>query len=677
MPQNFKAMNRFAIFFIVFFFVKGGFAQLNVEFSSTLNMNCLGAPCSYEGPSILINELMISPVANDGSISGPGQGLGRGEWIELYNPNLCEPVDISCYYLGNYTNIGSSNGQGGVRLPDNLIVPPGGFVMVRGINVAPVPANLLVANGGNVLEVVVPADVWDDGACSTSERVWFPNVGGWFAFYDVDGVCQDAVSWGLQSGIEFAPCSASSAACPNTVPLPSYNDIPDDRKNYASTSNASNHVGNSIRRLPDGGPWSGNGAPTYATCNALPCATVGESTCTGTATINVTGGTAPYTYLWNDSQLQMTQTAITLCQGTYEVTVTDANGLTGVFEVAIENFVPTVTLDVTNAYCVYDDAVNLVNFSPAAYPNEFGEITGNGINGFVFNPEIAGVGTHTITYTFIDSMGCENSAENQIIVHPIPDLTLNIANEYCDYDPVVILSNFSPSATGPGTGTFSGSGISGFSFNPGTAGQGTHTITYNYTSQFGCENTITDEIVVHAAPIVNFSGTPTVGFEPLVVEFTNNSTGASLYNWNYGDGSTALGNFTESQHTFLNFGTYTVTVYAEENGCTDQMSMTIQVNINPITYEIPNVFSPNGDDANPFFVLIDPIGFKRIDAFEVLILNRWGQLIRTFVDYDFAWDGTDESGNPVTEGVYFYKLYILSSQGETFENHGFVHLVRE
>lgn len=48
----------------------------------------------------------------------------------------------------------------------------------------------------------------------------------------------------------------------------------------------------------------------------------------GTATANVTGGTLPYSYLWDDSLAQTTQTATGLTAGTYNVTVTDANGCT-------------------------------------------------------------------------------------------------------------------------------------------------------------------------------------------------------------------------------------------------------------------------------------------------------------------------------------------------------------
>ncbi|MFK7981892.1 MAG: PKD domain-containing protein, partial [Saprospiraceae bacterium] len=46
----------------------------------------------------------------------------------------------------------------------------------------------------------------------------------------------------------------------------------------------------------------------------------------GIATVTVNGGTAPYTYAWNDNNNQTTQTATNLAGGTYQIVVTDANG---------------------------------------------------------------------------------------------------------------------------------------------------------------------------------------------------------------------------------------------------------------------------------------------------------------------------------------------------------------
>jgi hypothetical protein len=46
----------------------------------------------------------------------------------------------------------------------------------------------------------------------------------------------------------------------------------------------------------------------------------------GSATVSVSGGKSPYTYLWNDTKKQTTRTAFDLKAGDYSVTITDAKG---------------------------------------------------------------------------------------------------------------------------------------------------------------------------------------------------------------------------------------------------------------------------------------------------------------------------------------------------------------
>lgn len=207
---------------------------------------------------------------------------------------------------------------------------------------------------------------------------------------------------------------------------------------------------------------------------------------------------------------------------------------------------------------------------------------------------------------------------------------------------------------------------------------GTYQVTLTANNAGGCSNTQTNAINVYDAPIVSFTANPLEGFEPLNVDFVNTSSGAATYTWNFGDGNVTFNNSAELFHTFQNYGVYTVVLSASENGCSDSATITIVVIINEITYQIPNVFTPNpGDDINADFQLIEPLGFNRIEEFEINILNRWGQVIRTYINYDFSWNGTDESGNDVPEGVYFYKMYLRSVQDDIFENHGYVHLIRE
>src|SRR5690606_24425034 len=69
----------------------------------------------------------------------------------------------------------------------------------------------------------------------------------------------------------------------------------------------------------------------------------------GEATVTVTGGTAPYTYLWNDATAQTTATAAGLAAGTYTVTVSDANNCTTITNVTItEPLVLEASITLTN-----------------------------------------------------------------------------------------------------------------------------------------------------------------------------------------------------------------------------------------------------------------------------------------------------------------------------------------
>lgn len=67
----------------------------------------------------------------------------------------------------------------------------------------------------------------------------------------------------------------------------------------------------------------GNIAPPTATTSTDSVSCFGLAD--GAATVTVTGGTAPFTYSWDDPSTQSTETAINLPAGTYEVTVTDSN----------------------------------------------------------------------------------------------------------------------------------------------------------------------------------------------------------------------------------------------------------------------------------------------------------------------------------------------------------------
>ncbi len=80
-----------------------------------------------------------------------------------------------------------------------------------------------------------------------------------------------------------------------------------------------------------------------------------------------------------------------------------------------------------------------------------------------------------------------------------------------------------------------------------------------------------------------------------------------------------------------------------------------------IIFNPPNAFSPDNDGTNDVWVL--PL-FMDILENKVIIFNRWGDIIRSFDNYnniDVVWDGTNKNGEEVAAGTYFYVIEFLKS----------------
>jgi len=307
----------------------------SVRVESTMNEECNFDSCKYDGPSILINEVMIAPAEYDGAIYGyqcDPYELKGGEWIELYNPDKCNPVDISGYFLGNstidapYCRFWVRDIGGGFLIPEGTIIPPMGFCVLRGEKAAKVDSVRLIENGGNTF-VINLMDHFDRFCLDNiGNRFWLPNAGGWFGFYDRDGVPQDAIYWGPEDADICADCTPCTPQIPGYYSgnLVSLNDFPDNRKTRISDENVSPWIGSSPKRQPDGGNWTFNDftPPTLGYCNG-DCNTRADSDCNGTVMVQVHGGTGSFSYQWDDPKRQTTETATGLCEGIYYCTITD------------------------------------------------------------------------------------------------------------------------------------------------------------------------------------------------------------------------------------------------------------------------------------------------------------------------------------------------------------------
>lgn len=86
---------------------------------------------------------------------------------------------------------------------------------------------------------------------------------------------------------------------------------------------------------------------------------------------------------------------------------------------------------------------------------------------------------------------------------------------------------------------------------------------------------------------------------------------------------------------------------------------------------VPNVFTPNGDGSNEFFILPT----NGISSYEFRIYSRYGVLLYKSVSKSPGWDGTNSSGVFMQEGVYYYTLESLDPDRPLSQS-GFIHLFK-
>ena len=352
----------------------------------------------------------------------------------------------------------------------------------------------------------------------------------------------------------------------------------------------------------------------------------------GSASIQTAGGTSPITYLWSTGET--TQSISNIMSSTCWVIATDSCGNT----------------DSVGFNLIPYDLVTFANYNDSNHLSQV--IVDSLSSGTSFNYEWFFI----YDSTNIVSTGAEvyNLCEGTYVVR-----TSDITNGCFSLDTLIVdwyllsdivnleITTILPDSNlwGFGPYTYLWGPTSGFATPKANICPGDHWV--EVTDRDGCKIdtffTI-DEISVNLDPANELIE---CDLENLDIELSVSASGGTdPYTYLWANGSTD-----STINLGLNPGKLSITIM-DNNACT----LDTVFKIAAMTSEcIPNVFTPNNDEVNDIWNLEQAFLYSNT---EITIWGRFGNKVYESIGYNDPWDGKNESGNDVPDGVYFYHIEL-------------------
>lgn len=185
----------------------------------------------------------------------------------------------------------------------------------------------------------------------------------------------------------------------------------------------------------------------------------------------------------------------------YNYTYTDGNGCSNSYADSLEiKWATPCTLAPIAPLCYQDDSV-LLKGTPTT-----GSFSGKGVTGSFFNPTQAGVGEHTIVYSFTNLLKCTTTDTQQVKVIANGSVQWSQAIQACINGDSIKLNPGTPTG-----GYFKGNGVaSSAHFKPDMAGVGNHVLSYITIDSNGCHNKAYNSVVVNDTTTITFSTPPAI-----------------------------------------------------------------------------------------------------------------------------------------------------------------------
>lgn len=404
-----------------------------------------------------------------------------------------------------------------------------------------------------------------------------------------------------------------------------------------------------------------------------------NSYCDGSIFVLPNGGSGVQTISWNGPQQGLNPTG--LCDGVYTLTLIDALGCDVTTTVTlidpplltINTITGQDTICINSVVNLYDVSSITPNLNYVWLVNSGTISSGQGSTQINIDATGSPSGFYNgmISVYGVDGNGCTSQVQNY---------NINIYNEtpiitpvgpFCSYD------EFLPLQSTPINGVFSGNGVIGNDFYPSNA-VGTNTITYVYT-QSGCVFSTTTDIIVYPQPILD-SITPYNPFYELCEGDSTNTLFSAIADLPGYNVWTLLGVDYQTDlfnTTWDSEGMFIISVVHYSNGCVSNQQETVIVveNCPEELIYIPNTFTPDGNEHNQTFLPVFTSGFDPYD-YQLLVFNRWGNLIFESNDHKSGWDGTFNNGY-AQDGTYTWVIrYGNVENDKKTEIRGFITILK-
>ncbi|WP_298732096.1 PKD domain-containing protein [uncultured Chitinophaga sp.] len=221
-------------------------------------------------------------------------------------------------------------------------------------------------------------------------------------------------------------------------------------------------------------------------------------------------------------------------------------------------------------------------------------------------------GQFTVRLTATAAGGCSQTLTetNYIqIVRMVPDFAA--VGNVCVNQPLTLENRTTPAPQTARWDFPDGSTQYGVNITHTFTQPGDYPITMTATGTGGCQETITRTIRVNPLPTADFTGTPAISCRvPTIVNFNAQTTGATTWTWNFGDGATGSGQTVS--HSYAAQGNYTVSLQASNAaGCSVNITKPdyIQIQEPTVTFfvDTPRGCVPFSSNFIPTVVSIDPV----------------------------------------------------------------------